>query len=307
MESIERTIQKNLLNNNSNNGISDIDCVENEFDDEVVPIGNFPVPFIKWVGGKRCLIKELLSHTPEKFGTYYEPFVGGGALFFALHEKIRDAQISDRNLDLMVTYRAIQKEPEKLITLLKKHKESHSKEYYYKIRKQHEIKKPLDIAARLIYLNRTCYNGLFRVNKAGEFNVPMGSYKNPSIVNESNIFACHEFLKNTKIECRSFETLKPKSGDFVYCDPPYHPTDEISFTSYTKLDFTEKDQVNLRDFAMNLTKKGVNVMLSNSNTHFIQDLYKSSVFNIYIVKAPRFVNCKKDKRNPVEEVIITNY
>jgi len=307
MESSENTIQEQLLGEPPSNGISEIDCSDNEFDDEVVPAGNFPVPFIKWVGGKRCLIKELTSYSPEKFGTYFEPFIGGGAFFFAMNKKIKKAQISDRNLDLMLTYRAIQKEPEKLIALLKKHKENHSKEYYYKIRKQHEIKNPLDIAARLIYLNRTCYNGLFRVNKAGEFNVPMGSYKNPTIVNEPNILACHEILKDTKIEWRSYETIKPNSGDFVYCDPPYHPTDDISFTNYTKLDFTEKDQVNLRDFAVNLTKKGVKVMLSNSNTSFIRDIYKSSIFHIHIVKAPRLVNCKKDRRNPVEEVIITNY
>jgi DNA adenine methylase len=119
--------------------------------------------------------------------------------------------------------------------------------------------------------------------------------------------ACHEVLKNVKIEWRSYDTISPKAGDFVYCDPPYHPTDDISFTSYTKSDFTEKDQVNLREFAVSLHKKGVKVMLSNSNTAFIRDLYKSSIFKIHIVTAPRFVNCKKDKRNPVEEVIITNY
>jgi len=307
MESLERTIQKNLPGDLTNNGFSEIDCIENEFDDEVVPDGNFPVPFIKWVGGKRCLIKELISHSPEKFGTYYEPFVGGGALFFAMGKRLKQTTISDRNFDLIITYKVIQKEPEKLIALLKKHKENHSKEYYYKIRKQHDIKNPLDLAARLIYLNRTCYNGLFRVNKAGEFNVPMGTYKNPSIVNEPNILACHEILKKTKIEWRSCDTINPKTGDFVYCDPPYHPTDNLSFTSYTKLDFTEKDQVNLRDFAVNLNKKGIKIMLSNSNTNFIRDIYKSSIFHIHVVKAPRFVNCKKDKRNPVEEVIITNY
>ena len=135
----------------------------------------------------------------------------------------------------------------------------------------------------------------------------MGSYKNPTIVNEANIFACSEALKNVKIEMKSFDKIHPKSGNLVYFDPPYHPTDELSFTSYTKLDFTEKDQVNLRDFALSLHKKGVKVMLSNSHTHFIGDLYKSSIFNVHVVNAPRFVNCKKDKRNPVEEVIITNY
>nr|WP_320160897.1 DNA adenine methylase [uncultured Methanoregula sp.] len=307
MESSKIFIQKILQTDTTGDDSIDVNCIEDEVGDEGTTNGNQPAPFVKWVGGKRCLIKELKSHLPEKIGTYYEPFVGGGALFFSLSKDLKNANLSDSNLDLMITYRAIQKEPDKLIALLKKHKQNHSKEYYYNTRKRHDIKNPLDLAARLIYLNRTCYNGLFRVNKSGEFNVPMGTYKNPTIVNEENIWACHEALKNVKIERRPFETIRPKSGDFVYFDPPYHPTDDISFTSYTHSDFTEKDQVILRDFAVQLHKKGVKIMLSNSHTPFIRDIFKSSIFNIHIVTAPRFVNCKKDKRNPVEEVVITNY
>jgi DNA adenine methylase len=307
MESSKTYFQKKLNDDVTSDSSIDVNCIDDEFDDEVVSNGNLPVPFVKWAGGKRCLLKELKAHLPKKFDTYYEPFVGGGALFFSISKQIKYAFLSDSNFDLILAYKAIQKDPKKLLSLLKKHKENHSKDYYYKIRDKHNISNPLDAAARLIYLNRTCYNGLYRVNKLGRFNVPIGSYKNPTIVNESNIFACHEALRNVKIEMRSFDTIRPKAGDFVYFDPPYHPTDEISFTNYTKLDFTEKDQANLRDFAITLDKKGVNVLLSNSHTPFIRNLYKSSVFHTYIVKAPRVVNCKKDKRNPVEEVIITNY
>lgn len=304
---LEKTyIQKQLNEGQIENSIEGI-CEEDDGEEELSTNGNLPVPFVKWVGGKRCLIKELTSHLPEKINTYHEPFVGGGALFFAIHNQLKSACLSDTNFDLVIAYKAIQKEPDKLISMLKKHSENHSKDYYYKIRDSHNIADPINLAARLIYLNRTCYNGLYRVNRAGHFNVPMGSYKNPSIVNEANILACSEALKKVKIEMKPFDSIRPKTGDLVYFDPPYHPTDEESFTSYTKSDFTEKDQVRLRDFAVTLHKKGVKVMLSNSHTSFIRDLYKSSIFKIHIVKAPRFVNCKKDKRNPVEEVIITNY
>jgi DNA adenine methylase len=306
MESSKILIQKQLTEEDID-GSDDIVLINDDEDDELSLPDNLPLPFVKWVGGKRSLLKELSSHLPEKFDTYYEPFVGGGALFFAIHKQLKNAFLSDINLDLVITYKAIQKEPQKLIEILNKHSVNHSKDYYYKIRGSHNLWNPLEVAARLIYLNRTCYNGLYRVNRTGHFNVPMGSYKNPSIINEKNIMACSEALKNVKIEMKAFDSIRPKAGDLVYFDPPYHPTDEISFTSYTKLDFTEKDQVNLRDFAVSLHKKGVKVMLSNSHTSFIKDLYKSSIFKIHVVKAPRFVNCKKDKRNPVEEVIITNY
>ncbi len=285
---------------------TDFECVEEDVDDGKI-VDNNPAPFVKWAGGKRCLLKELKTHLPVKFNEYYEPFVGGGALFFAIRNQLSKGYLSDSNFELILTYKAIQKEPEKLISLLKKHKENHSNDYYYKIRAKHILSNPLEVAARLIYLNRTCYNGLYRVNRQGHFNVPIGSYKNPTIVNEENIFRCHDVLKDIKIEMRSFDTIHPRVGDLVYFDPPYHPTDEISFTSYTKLDFTEKDQVILRDLTLMLHKKGVKVILSNSHTPFILDLYKSSIFHTHIVTAPRFVNCKKDKRNPVEEVIITNY
>ncbi len=262
-------------------------------------------PFVKWVGGKRSIMSDLVSRLPKEFNNYYEPFVGGGALFFEISSKLKKSFLSDINLDLVLSYNVVKKDPLKLIEALKIHELKHSEEYYYKIRSRQELKDPIEIASRFLYLNKTCYNGLYRVNKKGEFNVPMGKYKNPNISQEKNIWACYEALKNTKIEYKEFDSIKPSLGDLVYFDPPYHPTNETSFTNYTKLDFTEKDQARLRDFCDFLNKNGVYFMLSNSDTNFIKDLYKN--YNIQFVSAPRFVNCKPGQRNSVNEVLITNY
>jgi DNA adenine methylase len=265
-------------------------------------------PFVKWVGGKRSIMPELVARLPKNFNNYFEPFVGGGALFFEIassHQNQHNYFLSDINLDLVLTYQVIKKNAESLIEILKKHSAKHSEDYYYKVRSQHNRNNPAEIAARFLYLNKTCYNGLWRVNKKGEFNVPIGRYKNPNIMQESNLWACHDLLQNTKIEFREFDTLVPKKGDLVYFDPPYHPTGDASFTTYTKLDFTEIDQVRLRDYCNYLDKKGVHFMLSNSDAKFIKDLYKG--FNVQLVSAPRFVNCKPNQRNSVNEVLITNY
>ena len=264
-------------------------------------------PFLKWAGGKRGIIQELTSRLPENFGDYYEPFVGGGALFFEIAHKLTNAYLSDFNLELVITYQVIKKQPDKLIETLKWHSQNHNKQYYYQVRSQHRLQDPIEIAGRFIYLNKTCYNGLHRVNKSGQFNVPIGKYENPNIVQERNIRICNETLQCVKIEYKEFEKICPTKGDFVYCDPPYHPRDEISFTNYTSLDFTEEDHTRLRDYALALHKKGVNVMLSNSNTGYIRKLYKNSIFNIEIIHAPRYVSCKANEREPVDEVIITNY
>jgi DNA adenine methylase len=266
-------------------------------------------PFLKWVGGKRSLLAELHSHLPESFNRYYEPFIGGGALFFSLADRITEAVLSDNNLELVLTYQAVKKDPERLINLLKEHEKRHSKEYFYNVRKD-EFFDPIEKAARFIYLNKTCYNGLYRVNKAGKFNSPLGSYKNPGIVQEENIWACHQALQKTKIILADFEseTITPQKGDFVYFDPPYHPTvEDLSFTAYTKDGFSEKDQVRLRDYIIRLTKKGVHTMLSNSKTTFIESIYTPKYFDRHVVKAPRFVNCKPGERDEVEELLITNY
>ncbi len=263
------------------------------------------VPFVKWVGGKRSIIHELIARLPRTFNDYYEPMVGGGALFFELYKHIKKAHLSDINLELMIAYKVIRDDHDGLITALKKHAKNHNEEYYYKVRKQHNLQDPVKVVARFLYLNKTCYNGLFRVNKKGEFNVPMGRYAMPNIIQEDNLIATSEVLKKATVKYKGFEEIKPKKGDFVYFDPPYHPTDETSFTKYTKLDFSEKDQEKLRDFFVKLDRDGVKVMLSNSNTKFIKSLYKK--FYISTVHAPRFVNCKPTKRGAVEEVVITNY
>lgn len=262
-------------------------------------------PFVKWVGGKRSIINELTSRLPDKFNRYFEPFVGGGALFFEIQDRIGTAHLSDTNIDLLLAYQAIKKASKTLLDALEYHAKCHSSEYYYDVRSQHYLKDPIQVAARFIYLNRTCFNGLYRVNRKGEFNVPMGTYKNLIIANEKNIMACSLALKNTDIKFGDYHTITPKKGDFVYFDPPYHPTTETSFTAYSQNGFSEKDQIELSQFFSMLHKKGVYVMLSNSNTDFIRSLYKK--FNIAIVDAPRNVNCKPSKRNAVEEVLITNY
>lgn len=268
---------------------------------------NKATPFVKWVGGKRSIIEQLKLRLPKEFNNYYECFVGGGALFFAIVKDIKKAYLSDANLDLILAYKVIQKDPETLIEALREHQKRHNEKYYYQIRSQHKLEDPISIASRLIYLNKTCFNGLYRVNKKGEFNVPMGSYVNPGICSEDNILACHDVLKKTVIEYKDYTKITPTRGDFCYIDPPYHPINGNSFTAYDKLDFNEKNQIALSDFCTELHEKGVKVMVSNSNTKFIRDLYNSNIFNIGIVNAPRLVNCKANGRNAVEEVLITNY
>lgn len=265
-----------------------------------------PEPFVKWVGGKRGLVERITAYMPETFNNYHEAFVGGGALFFSLSDRIKHATILDKNMELMLTYKVIQQKPKELIELLKQHKAKHSEKYYYEVRSQ-IIDDPIQLAARFIYLNKTCYNGLYRVNNKGFFNVPMGKYEDPPIFEEDNIMACHKALKNTTILFGDFIDITPEAGDFVYFDPPYHPTTEASFTKYTKEDFTEKDQARLKDFIVELTNKGVSVMVSNSKTDFIDKLYPQKAFNKVSVDASRMINCKSTKRNRVEEYLITNY
>lgn len=275
--------------------------------EESPPIPGVATPFVKWVGGKRSIIDALKARLPKEFKGYWEPFVGGGALFFELRQRLTESHLSDTNFDLIMAYKVIQKDPETLIALLKQHAEKHSEEYYYSVRSQHQLQDPVEVAARFIYLNKTGYNGLYRVNSSGEFNVPFGRYKNPGVVQEDNLRAVHKALEGVEIRLGGFEEIAPKAGDLAYFDPPYHPTDDTSFTAYSKAGFSEKNQQQLRDFALELHKKGVLVMLSNSDTKYIRDLYGDKAFKIYEVMAPRFVNCKPNKRNPVSELIITNY
>ena len=257
-------------------------------------------PFVKWVGGKRALIPDIVPLLPNGFNNYFEPFVGGGAVFFSLESRLKEVFLSDINLDLVITYKVIAKEPKQLIRLLKEHQSQHGKSYYRKIRDK-VVDDSVSVAARFIYLNKTCYNGLYRVNKQGKFNVPIGSYRNPNICDEENLLAVSEVLKKASIDHHSFEQIEPQAGDLIYCDPPYDNT----FTGYSGNGFGLKDQEALRDKCMEWSKSGIHVMVSNSDTENIRELYKN--FNLNNVQAARNINCKGNGRGKVGELIITSY
>jgi DNA adenine methylase len=268
-----------------------------------------PKPFLKWVGGKRQLLPEILKRLPEKFRDYHEPFLGGGALFFELsHRKaFRMAFISDMNPDLVDAYCAVQDHAAELIRALKKH--PHNREYFEKIRAKDPARMDrVGRASRLIYLNKTCYNGLYRVNASGQFNAPFGRYKNPLICDEANLRACAEALRNTVIQREPFEAVltESKKGDFVYFDPPYDPVSKTaSFSSYAKAGFRAEDHERLRDVFAKLDKKGCHVMLSNSHTPFTRALYKG--WNLETVSANRAVNSRAAGRGAVKEILVRNY
>lgn len=263
-------------------------------------------PFVKWVGGKRSIVNELLKRIPKQINNYYEPFVGGGALFFEIYNRVSHSYLSDLNVDLIISYNIIKDRTKELIECLKKHAENHSKEYYYRIRAMQDLQDPIENSARFIYLMKTCFNGLYRVNGNNEFNTPIGSYRNPNICDLENILAVSQALKQATIKYKDFTRITPEKGDFVYFDPPYHPTSEDSFTKYLSNGFNEKDQTRLRDFALELTKAGINVMISNSDVEFIANIYRKN-FTINKLFVPRVVSCKADGRKSVYETLITNF
>ncbi len=264
-----------------------------------------PKPFVKWVGGKRQLVNEIHKRTPLNFNRYYEPFIGGGAVFFS--NGFNKSIISDVNQELINVYYVIKENVEDLIISLKKH--LYDEEYFYKLRKKDiSLSNNVEKASRFIYLNKTCYNGLYRVNKKGQFNVPFGKYKSPLICDEENLRAVNCKLKKTKILCTDFEksVLTAKKNDFVYFDPPYMPLSSTSyFVGYNKNGFIYNEQIRLRDVFKKLSEKGVYCMLSNSYTKEVKELY--SEFNIDTVKAGRAINSKANGRGKIKEVIITNY
>lgn len=270
-----------------------------------------PRPFLKWAGGKTQLVDELTRHMPAYFINYHEPFIGGGALFFALYRagRIHHAVISDLNAELIDTYIAIRNCVDQVIRLLAEF--PYDKEFYYHLRSQDPW--ALDLpqrAARMIYLNKTGYNGLYRVNRQGKFNVPFGRYKSPQYCDAENLYAVSRALANVEIVCASFETVltRARAGDLVYFDPPYVPLSPTSsFTSYHANGFTLADQRRLRDVCLELTKRQVNVMLSNSNANVIRLLYGSPPFVIDEVLANRAINCNSAKRGKLKELIVTNY
>lgn len=268
-------------------------------------------PFVKWAGGKSQLIEQFTSIFPKTINRYFEPFVGSGAVFFHIaHEfKPKEIVLSDVNEELINAYNIIKTDVEELIIKLKEHKQSHNKGYYYKIRNLDTKKlSTLERAARFIYLNKTCFNGLYRVNSKGQFNVPIGDYKTPDIVQADKLRRISGLLKNVQIKLMSFEKIVDiaKEGDFIYFDPPYYPLNKgKNFTTYTKGNFLEKEQELLAETFKGIDKKGCKCMLSNSDTEFIKNLYTK--YNINFVKAARMINCNGDGRGKINEIVVTNY
>ncbi|HHV16529.1 MAG TPA: DNA adenine methylase [Gelria sp.] len=269
-------------------------------------------PFLKWAGGKRQLIPEIAKHVP-KFSTYYEPFVGAGAVFF--HLQPNRAIINDSNSQLIMTYRVIKDNLDELIAILELHKQNNSEKYYYKIReldREPDVFKSLSDAqkaARLIYLNKTCYNGLYRVNSQGLFNVPYGRYKNPVIYEPAVLLAINKSLNSANVTIMDGDyadaLINADKKSFVYLDPPYHSPDNTNFTGYQAGGFDEKEQIRLRDTYKELTNRGVRCLLSNSDTSFIRELYRD--FTIETVEVSRAINSNPDGRGKVNEVLIKNY
>ncbi|CYU62324.1 modification methylase [Streptococcus suis] len=270
-------------------------------------------PFTKWTGGKRQLLPVIKSLMPDNYNSYFEPFIGGGAVFFELIPK--KAIINDFNSELINCYRQIKDNPQKLIELLTKHQENNSKEYYLELRavdRDNRINKMTDVerAARIMYMLRVNFNGLYRVNSKNQFNVPYGRYKNPKIVDSDLILSISQYLNKNNIEILTGDFEKAVedvgAGDFVYFDPPYIPLSETSaFTSYTHEGFSYEEQVRLRDVFRKLDKKGAYVMLSNSSSPLVEELYKG--FNIHKVEAIRTNGAKASSRGKISEFIVTNY
>lgn len=271
-------------------------------------------PFVKWAGGKRQVINELLKFVPDEFDTYYEPFVGGGALLFELSPK--KAVINDSNEELMNVYNVLCNEEKfkKMCNLLNSYETKHSEEFYYNIRNKDRSKTAFNRlsdytrAARTIYLNKACFNGLYRVNSKNEFNVPFGKKTHVNTYEGSNLITVSNYLtmNDVKILSVDFEAAvkDAKKGDFVYFDPPYD-SDTKSFTSYTETGFDKSEQTRLARVFKQLDKKGVYVMLSNHSTVLVNELYKD--YHIYKIEAKRNINANGKKRGKVEELIITNY
>lgn len=272
-------------------------------------------PYLKWAGGKRQLLPEIRKYIPASFDLYVEPFVGAGAVLFDLQPK--RAVINDANRQLIMTYEVIRDDVETLIAALKEHAAKNTKEYYYTVREQDRDSavfgrlSKTEKAARLIYLNKTCFNGLYRVNSQGLFNVPYGRYKNPAICEEETLRGIHEYFRNNEVVilngdfAQAARMATPDS--FVYFDPPYHSADNSNFTGYQADGFPEAEQLRLRDVMKELTDQGVKCLLSNSDTEFIRKIYKDKAFRVETVTASRTINSNTAGRGKVNEVLIRNW
>lgn len=277
-------------------------------------------PFLKWAGGKGQLLTELMQRMPPRFARYHEPFVGGGALFFHLwnHGRLRKGGVlSDFNPELIACYQAVRDHVEELIARLLEHKPHFAdREYFYEIRSWDRrpgfAERPLvERAARTIFLNRTCYNGLYRLNNKGQFNAPFGNYKNPLIVDPENMREASRALQHVELHSSDFAAVLERAapGDFVYFDPPYVPVSATaSFTHYTHQGFNEVAQRRLADVCAELTARGCMLMLSNSSTALAHELYAAAPGMISaVVQASRKINCDGKKRGFVDELIVANY
>jgi DNA adenine methylase len=266
----------------------------------------YPRPFLKWAGGKAKLIPQYSPHFPRSFSTYYEPFLGGGAIFFHLLPK--RSILMDINPELVNVYRCVRDRVEELIGLLREHRDRHNPTYYYFIRSWAEGGE-VERAARLLYLNKTCFNGLYRENSKGQFNVPLGRYKNPGIFDPDLLRATSAVLQTAEIWENPFETIlhyARTAQDFVYFDPPYYPISSTSnFTAYNRYSFNQEDQIRLRNTFVELAQRGVRVMLSNSDCPFVRELYQG--FNIQTILAARAINSNAEKRGKITEVLVTSY
>lgn len=271
-------------------------------------------PFVKWAGGKQQLLAQYEAFFPDKPARYFEPFVGGGAVFFHSWNTGRlpaTRYLFDNNHELINAYHVVRDDLEALLDLLAIHKKWHDKEYYYKIRsldRQDIALSDVERAARTIYLNKTCYNGLYRVNRKGQFNVPMGSYKNPRIRDEDTLRAANAALQGVCVEIRDFRTIidLAQPGDFFYFDPPYDPASKTAnFTSYTAGSFGDEDQRDLAAVFAQLSERGCRCMLSNSHTPFVLELYQE--FRIETVRANRPISSDPNGRGGIQEVVVLNY
>lgn len=277
--------------------------------------GQKPKPFLKWVGGKGRLLDQLLPMFPKTFEAYYEPFFGGGAVFFTLAPV--SGQINDINKALMSAYSNVKNNVQQVINALKELEDEYlslsmddKQVFFYERRSEYnqESSSTIRKTALLIFLNKTCFNGLYRENRKGEFNVPFGKYTNPTICDKQTLLATSKALQYVVISSGSFvdAVTNAKEGDFVYFDPPYYPLNPTSsFTSYSVDDFTPDDQQKLKAVVDDLTKRGVKVVLSNSDTPFIRELYKD--YRQEFVMAGRAINAVGSKRGKVSEIVVMNY
>jgi DNA adenine methylase len=272
-------------------------------------------PFLKWAGGKSQLLEQFESFLPKNLESYVEPFVGGGAVFFHLRARFPRMRtvLCDNNAELINCYEAVRDKLDELRARLDEHLDrfrADGERYFYLVRSQHQLNEPLERAARMIFLNKTCYNGLWRVNARGEFNVPIGSYRpeKVSLYDQANLMAASRALRGVDLVVQDFrQTLRAAgAGDFVYVDPPYFPVSETAnFTSYTKEDFGKAEQEELSALFADAAGRGAQLMLSNSDTPFIRHLYKG--FKIHTVSARRAVNCDGAKRGRISEVVALTY